>query len=145
MRRSGGVERPCGAARGFRCARPVSPVRDESRQERNGIVDSAARVVTDPSERIIVRVDPALKALIPRYLENRRADVDDSRRALERDDYETIRVIGHRMKGNGAGYGFDRLSELGAVLERAAVSRNAEAILACVADVADYLDRVEVR
>ena len=95
-------------------------------------------------DRLIVRADPELKELIPRYLENRRLDVDEVRRALETGDYETIRMIGHRMKGNGAGYGFDRLTELGGVLERAGLSRNTDAILACVVDLADYLDRVEV-
>ena len=100
--------------------------------------------MNDRGERLIVRADPELKALIPRYLANRRLDLDEVQRALGTGDYETIRLIGHRMRGNGAGYGFDRLSELGAVLERAAASRNADAILACVADVADYLDRVEV-
>jgi HPt (histidine-containing phosphotransfer) domain-containing protein len=100
--------------------------------------------MSDRGERLIVRTDPELKALIPRYLANRRLDVDEVRRALETDDYETIRLIGHRMKGNGAGYGFDRLTELGGVLERAAMNRNTEVIRTCAADVADYLDRVEV-
>ena len=100
--------------------------------------------MSERGERLIVRADPGLRELIPRYLANRRLDVAEIRRALETGDYETIRMIGHRMKGNGAGYGFDRLTELGGVLERAALSRDADAILACVVDLADYLERVEV-
>lgn len=100
--------------------------------------------MSERGERLIVRADPGLRELIPRYLANRRLDVAEIRRALETGDYETIRMIGHRMKGNGAGYGFDRLTELGGVLERAALSGDADAILACVVDLADYLERVEV-
>ena len=55
--------------------------------------------MTDKDEKISVRVDPELQALIPNYLENRQKDIQTMRQALERGDYETIRVQGHSMRG----------------------------------------------
>ncbi|HKW99402.1 MAG TPA: ATP-binding protein [Bryobacteraceae bacterium] len=96
------------------------------------------------SERILVQADARLRAVIPGYLANRRRDVESMRGALDRGDFELIRSIGHKMSGTGGGYGFARITELGAALERAALAQNAEAVLTCVADLAKYLEQVEV-
>ena len=37
--------------------------------------------------------------------------------ALEQSDLETVRVLGHSMKGSGASYGFEGLTTIGASLE----------------------------
>jgi HPt (histidine-containing phosphotransfer) domain-containing protein len=100
--------------------------------------------MSERGERLVVRVDPDLRALIPTYLANRRQDIAEVGAALARDDWETIRRIGHRMRGSGAGYGFDGLTDRGRALEDAAQAQDAEAIRACVRDVTGYLDRVEV-
>jgi hypothetical protein len=95
-------------------------------------------------ERIVVRADPDIADLIPGFLENRRRDVDKMREALTQGEYETIRVLGHSMKGAGGGYGFDAITEIGGALERAAKDRNPEGIRQGLRDLAGYLDRVEV-
>jgi hypothetical protein len=55
-------------------------------------------------ERIVVRADPDIADLIPGFLENRRRDVDKMREALTQGEYETIRVLGHSMKGAAGGH-----------------------------------------
>jgi len=67
-----------------------------------------------------VTVDEDLQDLIPGYLENRRKDAEELQKALARSDFEVIRVLGHKMKGSGGGYGFDEISEIGRALEDAA-------------------------
>ena len=94
--------------------------------------------------RILVRVDPDLADLIPGFLDNRRKDISAMRAALAQNDYETIRTLGHSMKGAGGGYGFDAITDIGAALEQAAKDRNPEAVRRGVSDLAAYLDRVEV-
>ncbi|HXF91250.1 MAG TPA: Hpt domain-containing protein [Nitrospiraceae bacterium] len=103
-----------------------------------------SRPNTPPHEKIVVRLDPDLKPLIPRFLENRRKDLAAIQAALQREDFEEIRLLGHRMRGDGGGYGFHTISEIGTALERASahrdageISRHADALLA-------FLDRVEV-
>src|SRR5206468_4302466 len=64
--------------------------------------------------------------------------------AVQRGDFETVRVLGHSMKGAGGGYGFDAITEIGAALEQAAKQRNAAEIRNRVQELSRYLDRVEV-
>ena len=94
--------------------------------------------------KILVKVDPDLADLIPGFLENRRKDITAMQEALTRDDFETVRVLGHSMKGAGGGYGFDAITDIGAALEEAAKDNNPGTVLRGLNDLAAYLDRVEV-
>jgi histidine phosphotransfer protein HptB len=95
-------------------------------------------------EKIVVQVDADLEDLIPGYLQNRRQDVDAILQALENQNFETIRILGHTMKGTGGGYGFDAITEMGRALEAAAKDKNGPAIRQGVAALLDYLGAVEV-
>ncbi len=97
-----------------------------------------------PSQRILVRADARLRAVIPGYLANRRADVSAIAEALDRSDFRAIRAVGHKMTGTGLGYGFPRISEIGVALERAAKESNAAEIRTQAAELARFIDRVEV-
>lgn len=97
-----------------------------------------------PGDRIIVRGDPDLQDLIPGFLENRRKDVATLLAAVERGDFQAVQALGHRLKGEGGGYGFDGLSDIGGSLERAAQDRNPEAVREGAAELASYLRRVDV-
>jgi CheY-like chemotaxis protein len=94
--------------------------------------------------RVLVRVDASLAEMVPRFLENRRKDVETIAEALAHADYENIRILGHNMKGPGAGYGMDRITEIGASLEQAAGRREPEEIRAGAAELARYLDGLHV-
>jgi len=95
-------------------------------------------------EKIVVHVDSELEDLIPGFLENRRNDVISMLKALEQEDYETIRVLGHSMKGAGGGYGFDAITDIGASLEQSAKGRNPEEIRKWIDRLSTFLERVEV-
>lgn len=98
----------------------------------------------EQNPRITVNIDPDLSDLVPGYLENRRKDIDAMTAALESGDFETIRVLGHGMKGSGGGYGFDTITEIGRSLERAAKNADAAGIGEQVALLCSYLDRVNI-
>src|SRR3989442_4132540 len=55
--------------------------------------------------RVRVRVDSRLAELGAGYLENLRMDADAIAAAPAHADYENVRILGHNMKGSGAGYG----------------------------------------
>ncbi|NOG59133.1 MAG: Hpt domain-containing protein [Proteobacteria bacterium] len=95
-------------------------------------------------EKIIVQVDPDLEDLIPGFLENRSSDVEQLRVELDKSDFESVRSIGHSIKGVGGGYGFTLMSELGANIEIAAKESNAELILENINRLDEYLKNVEV-
>lgn len=97
-----------------------------------------------PGGTIVVRIDPDLKELIPNYLNNRQKDIQAMRAALDKKDFETIRTLGHSMKGSGGGYGFDAISQIGHDLEEAGVEKKPEAIMKSIGELENYLSRVEV-
>lgn len=94
--------------------------------------------------RITVKVDQDFEDIIPKFLDNRRTDVHRIVEALEQEDYEPIRVLGHGMKGFGKSYGFDYISEIGSRLELAAARKSSEEIRVCADGLMDYIDRVDV-
>ena len=101
---------------------------------------------TDINEKgkITVRVDADLADIIPTFLENRHGDVGSILEALDRGDYETIRILGHSLKGAGGGYGFQEITQIGQSLERAAIEENPAEIRSLVAELSSYLERTEV-
>ncbi len=94
--------------------------------------------------RIVVRVDPEVKDIVPAFLEHRRHDVKTLREAGERADWETVRRLGHQLRGSGGGYGFDAITDIGHRLEDAARARDSGAIHKWTDELASYLGRVTV-
>jgi HPt (histidine-containing phosphotransfer) domain-containing protein len=93
---------------------------------------------------IIVHVDPDIADLIPGFLDNRRKDTASIAEAVTRGDFETVRTLGHRMKGAGGSYGFDPITDIGSRLEQAGLAKNADEIKSLMAELAAYLDDVTV-
>jgi len=95
-------------------------------------------------EKIVVHADPSLRAVIPAYLDKRRGDVRTILAALEKSDYEMIGELGHKICGTGGGYGFPRITEIGASIQQAAKERNSAAIRSQVAELSRFLYQVDV-
>jgi HPt (histidine-containing phosphotransfer) domain-containing protein len=93
---------------------------------------------------ITVFIDPGLKEIVPRFLENRQRDVQALETALQQNNLAQIRMLGHRMKGDGGGYGFDAISMMGDALEQAAAREDRDAIRRHTAELIDFLARVSV-
>jgi len=96
------------------------------------------------SQEILVKIDSALEDLIPGFLENMNKNVGLFREALAGDDIEFCRSRGHNLKGSGGGYGFDRITEIGKVIENAAKAGDKPTISQSVDELEDYLNRVKV-
>ncbi len=99
---------------------------------------------TEAPAKVTVYIDPDLADIVPGFLENRRRDVQLLQTALQQDDLKTIRVLGHRMKGDGGGYGFDTISEIGEALELAAARDDRPAIERQTVELNEFLTRLEV-
>jgi len=95
-------------------------------------------------EKILVSVDSDLEDLIPGFLENRSKEIETLGNALEQEDFEALRSIGHSLKGVGGGYGFEKMSELGAEIEILAKDSDIQGIQQVIVRYTDYLQRVEV-
>ena len=82
--------------------------------------------------------------LIPVFMKNRHKELEALRVALAAADFEQLRQLGHRMKGVGNSYGFDRVSVIGRQIEDGARSGDRAALASSIAGYAEYLAKVEV-
>jgi HPt (histidine-containing phosphotransfer) domain-containing protein len=96
------------------------------------------------SEPIIVTVAKDLEDLVPTFMKNRAKELETLRNALAGGDFEQLRQIGHRMKGVGNSYGFEKVSLLGQQIENQAKATDPTALAASIVEYADYLARVQI-
>lgn len=96
------------------------------------------------TEQVTVRIDRDFEDIVPNFLANRRKDLHTLRHALTSADFATIQTLGHRMKGDGGGYGFDRISEIGGAMELAAIQQDHAAAEQHIAQLEDFLARLQV-
>ena len=94
--------------------------------------------------KIKVNVPSYAVQLIPKFLENREKDIKEVEDSLAKKDFETIERLGHSMKGSGSIYGFDGITELGKMIEASAKNKNPVEINNNLAELRDYLNRVEI-
>jgi PAS domain S-box-containing protein len=99
---------------------------------------------SNPEGRFVLEVSAELEELMPKFLANRRRDVEQIIAELSKGNFEGIRTIGHGIKGAGGTYGSTVISRLGEHIEQAAIERNADAIEADIKALSDYLERVEL-
>jgi hypothetical protein len=95
-------------------------------------------------DKILIHVDPDIADLIPGFLNNRRKDLHLLTNALSQADFHTIRTVGHRMRGDGGGYGFHGISIIGQALEQGAMEKDAQEIQRSLVELTHYLEQVEV-
>ena len=95
------------------------------------------------TSKIQVKVRKALAQLVPEFLETRKKDVDTLLRCVQSGEFDTIRTLGHNMKGVGAAYGFAPITDIGKKLEEAAKAKDVEEIRRQAAELDTYLARVE--
>lgn len=91
---------------------------------------------------ILVKVDPRIAALLPKFLAHCRRNVSEIRGAIEANDLEIARRIGHSLMGAGSSYGFDEIGSIGGEIERAARAGDVGALRGLVERLERYLARV---
>ncbi|SRR5258706_15510470 len=96
------------------------------------------------NETYLVKVAKDLEDLIPVFMKNRGKELDALRAALAAADFEQLRQLGHRMKGVGTSYGFDRVSSIGKVIEDGARSGDRASLEAGILEYGDFLSKVQI-
>jgi len=95
-------------------------------------------------DKIVVHVDIDLEDLIPGFLDNRQNDLQDLEQALEKQDFEILRSIGHNIKGVGGGYGFHEMTVIGAAIEESARENKLDIANENVRKLSHYLSNIEI-
>ena len=96
------------------------------------------------AQEIVVSIDTDLKELIPWYLQKRKSDLRTLSEKILLRDFETIRILGHSMKGSGGSYGFSPITEIGHALETSAQTMNAEGVRKGIEELSHFLRKVKV-
>ena len=96
------------------------------------------------AEKVRIRVDSDLQDLIPDYLKGREKDLVIFQQALENNNFDTIALLGHSMKGSGGGYGFNDLSNIGRAIEKAAMTRDKDSLRQSIIHLTEFLSNLEV-
>lgn len=91
-----------------------------------------------------VEVSKELQDIMPMFLDNVAKNIDAIRTAAAAGDLETIRSLGHRMKGAGGGYGLDRVTELGRKIEESARAGDLEAALRWDEELGEYMRDLQI-
>jgi len=101
--------------------------------------------VIEATDEFVVHVEQGMEDVVPAYLEKRRKDIETYRLAIGSSDFDLLRMLGHKMKGTGTGYGFPVLTEIGDAIERAALKKDTAAATAAVDRLAGYVEKVKLQ
>ncbi len=98
----------------------------------------------DPEQSPQVSLDPKIRKLIPRFLENKREDALELIRTLESGDMEKLQKLSHTVKGTSWMYGFKELGDLCFDLEHAARDSELQLATRLTRQIRDYLNGVTI-
>lgn len=95
-------------------------------------------------DKIVVYIDKDLEDIVPMFLDSIAENITELNAAISENNFEFITRIGHNMKGSGGGYGFDKISMIGSLIEQAGKNKDKEPIPGFLSELSDYLKRVEI-
>jgi PAS domain S-box-containing protein len=95
-------------------------------------------------EPIRIEMDPDLEDIVPGYLAARREELPRMIALLAVSDFTNLAILGHNLKGTGTSYGFPDLTRIGIALEGSAKRPDRAALSTELAELKEYLSRVEL-
>ena len=93
---------------------------------------------------IMIETPVGLEGIIHGYLAARRDELLGMSALRAASDFRSLAVLAHNLKGSGTSYGFPDLTRLGTALEQSANQTDTVGLDAQLADLKDYLARVEL-
>lgn len=85
-------------------------------------------------------IDPIAKQMLPGFLKNRQRDIQTLKTLEAEGNWQEIRRLGHNMKGAGGAFGVQRVSDIGEVIEAAALAEDHESLTQQLAALSEYID-----
>jgi len=97
----------------------------------------------NPSD-LIINIESEMEKIVPSYLEGIKKELTVIQSLLSSNDLLNIKSSGHRMKGSGGAYGFDKITAIGDQIEIAAADNQPDLIQKSLDELAVFLDNVKV-
>ena len=60
-----------------------------------------------------------------KYIERRKTDLENCKKALQQKDFDAIARVGHQVKGNASTFGYEELGSIAIEMEKSALSKDA--------------------
>lgn len=79
--------------------------------------------------------------ILSRYIERRKKDLETCLLYLENEDFHELEKVGHQLKGNGVTFGHAELSDIGTLLEQAALKKNLLELERALKDFSFWVNR----
>ena len=111
-----------------------------SDQDENDIFDTDTDF--DMPDFSDIDVQSSMAELLPFFIESTQNDLAQIKKAMEESDLETIRRVGHSLKGSSGAYGQDDIGQTGASLEIAALAGDWQDINDRVTDLEASLNQL---
>lgn len=99
-------------------------------------------VKTAEEEDLRISIDPDLADLVPAYITRKTEEIAEMRKAAENGDLEKAGFIAHSIKGTGASYGFEIITELGKAIEESAKAGDKNSVIRNISRLEDYTAKV---
>jgi hypothetical protein len=81
---------------------------------------------------------------VPQFMDERRKELHAIEAAFASDDLDELGTLALKMKDDGAGYGFSRITEMGTELHEAAQRSDYDALGAYILLYREFLDAVRI-
>jgi HPt (histidine-containing phosphotransfer) domain-containing protein len=91
-----------------------------------------------------VDIDVDLKSFIPEYIKNKKNMLEQIESLLTVKNFNKIREIAHNLKGTGASYGFDYITEIGKNISEHSKNCETEEIISDINKLKDYLKKLKI-
>ncbi len=101
-------------------------------------------ISNDPIASELVREDASFAEIVVQFVEGLDGRVTNMEEAIGTQDFESLRVTAHQLKGSGAGYGYPILTEKAALLEDAAKGKDGYVCQSLVSEIRTLSARVVV-
>jgi len=111
-------------------------------EERSVVAPPSSKEESIQKDPIAILASPKFAARIPAFLQDRRQDAVAMLDALARGEFATVQRLGHNMKGAGASFGFQAITDIGVGLEQEARNADTDASRRWVGELSTYLDGV---
>ncbi len=98
--------------------KPSAPAEVEAKESR-GLAQKLFGRSNKPADAA-AQDNSALDAMRPKFVAEKRREVDVLTMALQCGDFKTVRMLALRMKGEGANFGFGEITQIGGELAQAA-------------------------
>ncbi len=88
---------------------------------------------------LLAQIPEDVLPLVPDFLARRETEITELSSHLQDRDYDFVRMVGHRLKGSGAGYGLMEFTVIGRALEAAALEQKYDAITTLIKELEDHV------